>query len=174
MPYTNPHEMGAGGVVAAMSSVGDGSPKWFVMHDHNGRTSNYTDNIPNSWMAVDLGPGRQLVPNHYCLRHGFAHGGFRLLHWRFEGSNDGATWTVLKAHIYEASPFPEHGYSVAAWPVDPPAASGAGAAGSPGFRHFRIIQTGKNTEDDDFNPLHDYSLNCAGIELYGLFLEDSD
>ena len=41
--------------------------------------------------------------------------------------------------------------SVAAWPVE----QGAGF-----FRHFRILQTGKNSSGKDF-------LMCAGIELYG-------
>jgi hypothetical protein len=176
MPYTNPHKMGAGGVVATRSSGAFGSPKWFVIHDHDGTTSNYTANTPNScnWMAVDLGPGRRLVPTHYCLRHGIRFGGYRLLHWRFEGSNDGATWTVLKDHTYDASPFPDHGYSVAAWPVNPPppAGAGAGAAGSPGFRYFRIIQTGKNTDFRSLMMNMNRSLVCAGIELYGLFTEE--
>jgi hypothetical protein len=56
---------------------------------------------------------------------------------------------------------------VAAWPVDsPPTTAGAAAAdadGSPGFRHFRIILTGKNSSGEGF-------LVCAGIELYGLFI----
>ena len=39
---------------------------------------------------------------------------------------------------------------------------GGGAAG--GFRHFRIIQTGKDSSGYDH-------LMCAGIELYGLFTE---
>jgi hypothetical protein len=43
-------------------------------------------------------------------------------------------------------------------------AAGAGAAGSLWFRHFRIIQTGKNSGGYDF-------LNCAGIELYGTLTE---
>ena len=150
-----------------MSSVGSGSPDKFVMHDHDGTTYNFTANTPNQWMSVNIGAGRSLAPTHYVLRHGTNSGGARLIHWRFEGSNDGATWTVLKTHTHGTSPFPDHGYSVAAWPVDPPAAAAgaAGAAGPPGFQHFRIIQTGKNSSDYDY-------LMCAGIELYGLFTEE--
>ena len=97
---------------------------------------------------------------------GYHYGDNRLLHWRFEGSNDGATWTVLRTHTDGTSPFPDHAYSVAAWPVDPPAAAAgaAGAAGPPGFQHFRIIQTGTNSSGSNL-------LMCAGIELYGLFTE---
>jgi hypothetical protein len=166
-------EGGAGEVVAAMSSVNrfDGSmPKRFVMHDHDGATVNGTADTPNPWMSVDLGAGRLLVPTHYCLRHGYHSGSHRLVRWRFEGSNDGATWTVLKVHIHAHanSPLPKHGFSVAAWSVDPPpapsaAATSAGAARSDGFRQFRIIMTGRNSTGYT-------SLYCAGIELYGLLL----
>jgi hypothetical protein len=63
---------------------------------------------------------------------------------------------------------------MAAWPVNPPVAAGADAAGSPGFRHFRIVQTGKNSGDSNgFAPaVDDDILMCAGIELYGLFTEE--
>jgi hypothetical protein len=85
-----------------------------------------------------------------------------------EGSNDGAFWTVLKDHDYFFdSPFPAHGFSVAAWRIDPslppfalPGAS-AHADGSQGFQHFRIIQTGEHSSGGNH-------LMCAGIELYGL------
>jgi len=137
-------------------------------------------------MSVDLGQGRRLAPTHYCLRHGDSNGHYRLLQWRFEGSTDGARWTVLREHTHTTAdcPFPDHGYSVAAFPVDPPAAAAAAGAGSGGggaaggFRHFRIIQTGKNTgyeydeddEDDEYDEDDegDDSLMCAGIELYGV------
>jgi hypothetical protein len=183
-PYVNPHTMeGGGGVVAAMSSVGGlgSTPARFVMHDHDGSTLNYTSNKPNSWMSVDLGAGRLLAATHYVLRHGWHNGNARLVQWRFEGSNDGASWTLLKAHTHSTSPFPAHAYSVAAWPVDPPpappsaaaaaaaaaaggGAAGAGAAGSQGFRHFRIIQTGENCFGNNY-------LFCAGIELYGVLTD---
>jgi hypothetical protein len=72
---------------------------------------------------------------------------------------------VLKTHTNTISPFPDHGYSVAAWPIDPPPPAGAaGAAGPPGFRHFRIIQTGKDSSGSGY-------LHCGGIELYVLFAE---
>jgi hypothetical protein len=186
-PYVNPHNMeGGGGVVAAMSSLGGGygcTPARFVMHDHNGSSQNFTDSKPNSsWMSVDLGAGRLLAATHYVLRHGNNWGRGRLVQWRFEGSNDGASWTLLKAHTHSTSPFPEHAFSVAAWPVDPPpsppsaaaaaaaaaaagGAAGAIAAGSYGFRHFRIIQTGMNSWGSD-------RLWCAGIELYGVLTEN--
>ena len=159
-------QLAPAGVRAAMSSVGHGSsPDRFLLHAHDGAANNYTSSTPNSWMSVDLGQGRRLAPTHYCLRHGVHSGSYRLLQWRFEGSTDGANWTVLREHTHTKAdcPFPDHGFSVAAFPVGPPAAAagggGGGAAG--GFRHFRIIQTGKNSNGYDH-------LHCAGIELYGV------
>jgi hypothetical protein len=68
--FENPHISGK--VAAAMSSKGgDGSnPSRLVEHPHDGRTWNYTRNVANSSVSVDLGNGRSLVPNYYCLRHG--------------------------------------------------------------------------------------------------------
>ena len=45
--------------------------------------------------------------------------------------------------------------STAAWPID--------AAGI--FRHFRVYQTGPNSNQSDY-------LTCAGIELYGMVGEE--
>ena len=110
---------------------------------------NITDNQPGQWMQVDLGAGRSLVPNHYCLRH-HTQSSNALRHWDLEGSDDANSWTTLRTHSDDqalaATPM-----SVAAWPVE-----GATKA----FRYFRIRQTGKNSSDHD-------NLLCAGIELYG-------
>jgi hypothetical protein len=163
--YTNPHTMGgADGVVAALSSVaddGEGStPDAFVMHDHDGNTPNTTDNAPNSWMSVDLGPNRRLLPTQYCLRHGHRSGNDRLIHWRFEASNDGTTWTVLKDHSNDES-LPNHGFSVASWSIEPQPPPSSRGSSSQGYRYFRIHQTGKNVYGTN-------DLNCSGIELYGV------
>ena len=63
--WANPHTDGK--VVAAMSSVGNGEPYRFV-----GRSDDRyccTNNAANSWMSVDLGAARTVVPTHYCLRN---------------------------------------------------------------------------------------------------------
>ena len=102
-------------------------------------------------MSVDLGEGRSLRPDHYCLRHD-NNGGCVLRHWRLEGSHDGRAWVALRTHTNDAS-IAEASMATAAWPVE-----GATEA----FRHFRILQTGPNASG--YN-----SLMCAGIELYGTF-----
>ena len=151
--YRNPHE--AGRVVAAMSLVYNGSPERFVQHQHAEPVYNVTNNTPNSWMSVDLGEGRSLRPDHYCLRHdknGGNAGGNALRNWRLEGSHDGRAWVALRTHTNDAS-IAAASMATAAWPVE-----GATEA----FRHFRILQTGKNSSN--YNHLM-----CAGIELYGAF-----
>ena len=115
---------------------------------------NFTANQPGQWMQVDLGAGRSLVPNHYCLRHGNGNYDVHALrHWVLEGSEDANSWTTLRTHSNDQA-MAAASMSVAAWPVE-----GATKA----FRYFRIRQTGKNSSDHDL-------LICAGIELYGQLL----
>eukprot|EP00729_Bicosta_minor_P006641 gene6641-biopygen28941 len=153
MEYANPHGK-PGGVVAKMSTVYDGgcTPSRFVEHAPLNE-GNLTNSTANSWMSVDLGEGRHLAPDYYCLRHGYYNVNFRLVHWRLEGSNDDSAWTLLKTHANDQA-LPAQGYSTASWPVE-------AAADGASYRYFRILQTGKNSIDEDY-------LVCAGIELYGL------
>ena len=105
-------------------------------------------------MMVDLGEGRSLSPDHYCLRnqnHGKDH---RLQHWNLEASNDSNTWTTLRDHVSDQSLGPAP-MSTAAWPIEPANVQGSS------FRYFRIQQTGPNSSGH-------HHLMCAGIELYGL------
>lgn len=70
---------------------------------------------------------------------------------------------MLKSHTNDDA-LPVHAFSVAAWAVDTlPSTVG----GWMGFRHFRIIQFGKNANNSD-------NLFCAGIELYGMLSESDD
>eukprot|EP00729_Bicosta_minor_P032627 gene32627-biopygen4724 len=149
--YANPHGK-PGGVVAKMSSVQSGEASRFVEHAPLNE-SNLTDSTANSWMSVDLGEGRRLAPDYYCLRHGYSGGIYRLRHWRLEGSNDDSTWTLLKTHANDQA-LPDQGWSTASWPIE-------AAADGASYRYFRIFQTGKNSGGYD-------DLMCAGIELYGL------
>ena len=150
--YANPHGK-PGGVVAKMSSVCDSgsTPSRFVEHAPLNE-SNYTNSTANSWMSVDLGEGRHLAPDYYCLRHGVGNRRNRLCNWRLEGSNDDSTWTLLKTHANDQA-LPKQAYSTASWPIE-------AAADGASYRYFRIFQTGK-----DSSGYH--HLGC-GIELYGL------
>ena len=77
----------------------------------------------------------------------------KLRHWRLEGSNDGSSWTTLREHSNDTA-LADVAFSVAHWPLPDVATA---------YRHFRIYQTGKNSNNQD-------SLMCAGIELYGVLL----
>ena len=150
---TRPYKISSSsGVTPKMSSIGWGDPAHLLFHKHDGSTNNFTNGEENSWVSIDLGEGRSLIVNYYCLRHGNGDGDCRLLSWDFEGSNDGSEWTVLRVHKDDNS-LPDEGFSVAAWEVE-----GVNQA----YRHFRIRQTGYNSSGYGYN-----NLGCAGIELWG-------
>ena len=151
--YTNPHK--AGNVVAKMSSRWNGSsPEWFVDHkgpDQRGKVINGITNPDpgGAWMSVDLGEGRQLLPNHYALRHLNRAAHHLLRSWCLEASNDEQEWTVLREHKNDSS-LKDPYRSVAAWALQTERA----------FRHFRIRITGKTNTGDLY-------CCCSGIEFYG-------
>jgi hypothetical protein len=133
-----------------------GTPHCFVQHRHDGK-DNYTKDEPKSWMSVDLGEGRSLAPDHYCLRHVYNdHGMFpqnfhAMRNWQLEGSNDGIHWDTLRSHANDTA-LDNDCVSEAAWPVHQDT--------NTAYRHFRILQTGGNSAGNNL-------LICTGIELYG-------
>ena len=95
--------------------------------------------------AVDLGPGRSVVIDFYCLRNdGTASHALRSWelqvygNWAcrapcaefvWQGSDDGIDWKTLTQHLQDQS-LAAAEFSVAAWPV----------IAESGFRHFRVLQ----------------------------------
>jgi hypothetical protein len=146
-PYTNPHD--SGDVVASMSTIGEGKLNRVVLHKHTGGEKNYTNGGDNEWMGVDLGDGCLLVPNHYCLRHGFSSASYAMRHWRLEGSNDGEQWVSLKEHTDDKTL--AEGYQAAGWALE---------GVDQGYRHFRVVQTGENSDSNT-------QMMCAGMAFYG-------
>ena len=148
--WVNPHTDGR--VVAAMSSsVGrggyGGEPHKFVGRSDDGACR--TENTPNSWMSVDLGAERTVVPTHYCLRND-DDGGYAARNWVLEGkAADEGDWQEIRRHENDAT-LARQSFAVGAWPVD---------AGGRAFRHLRIRQHGKNAGGDD-------ELWCCGFEVY--------
>lgn len=162
--WQNPHSIGQ--VQAFASSVGQGcSVENFV-----GRTVQNcrTEDEPYSFFGVDLGMERRLVPTHYTLRNrkSTTH---VLRNWYLEGSVSGSDWTILDARIYNSdsdqqNAVLENEFKVLQKP--------GGAMtfqidteiyrmlGMEGFRLFRIVQVGKNTNQTDH-------LALSGFELYG-------
>ena len=107
-------------------------------------------------MSVDLGEGRTVVPTYYCLRTD-AHGGsYVVRNWTLEGTaaDPGADWQEIRRHDNDQT-MAKQNYAVGAWPVE---------AGGRAFRHFRIRQHGKNTQNNDH-------LMCCGFEVYGQLSE---
>ena len=151
-PYRNPHT--AGDVVVSSSK----SWQCFrasVLVDHLSESyHNYVDG-EDSWVAVDLGEGRSLRLDHYCLRSdSFAT--YKLRNWNLQGTNDGVEWTTLRQHVNDQS-LEDTPMSTAAWPVE-----GCDVA----YRYFRIFNTGPNSGNVEY-----LMLMCAGIELYGQLLQ---
>ena len=148
--YSNPHEAGLVKVSSSSQRVGCYDHRRFV-HTYAKAVYNFTGNEANAWMAVDLGEGRALRANHYCLRSDRHVHANKLRGWELQGSNDGQSWATLRQHADDASLGLES-MSVAAWPVE---------QGHDAYRHFRILQTHLNSSG--VNNL----LCCTGIELYG-------
>jgi hypothetical protein len=158
--YENPHESRK--VVCAMSTCLErcaSMPSRFIMHSNPGNVYNVTKNQPMQWMSVDLGVGRALVPNHYCLRYGNNAGSHQpcLRSWVLGGSHDGINWATLREHDLDTT-LPAEELSVANWAIENV---------NEAYRHFRILQTGPNAACDQY-------LACAGIELYGELLGDPE
>ena len=148
--WVNPHTDGR--VVAAMSSVSYGAPHKFVGRSDDGDC--FTGNTPNSWMSVDLGAERTVVPTHYCLRND-DDGDCSARNWALEGkAADEGDWQEIKRHDNDAT-LARQDYAVGAWPVD---------AGGRAFRHLRIRQHGKNAYGSD-------KLGICGFEVYARLLD---
>ncbi len=148
--WVNPHTDGS--VVAAMSSVSWEGPHKFVGRSDDG--SCLTKGTPNSWMSVDLGAERTVVPTHYCLRHD-GNRNYAARNWVLEGkAADEGDWQEIKRHENDATLATQR-YAVGAWPVD---------AGGRAFRHLRIRQHGKNAWPND-------RLACCGFEVHGRLLD---
>jgi hypothetical protein len=165
-PYRNPHASGEVFASETPQFGGQSLPERFVQHSHDGRTINVIMQSKikpllsgtaggsaaqgGLFMSVDLGAGTTLVPNYYCLRHGYEQGDYRLANWRLEGSNDGSSWVMLRQHDNDSS-IPNEGFGVGHWPVE---------GVTRGYRHFRVYMHGNSHKQGQ-------NMYCAGIELYG-------
>jgi hypothetical protein len=151
-------------VTVSWSSVGDGQLHNFVSM-YNPNSYSYTLNEPNSWMAVDIGPGRSFLPTGYCLRHDLQGPRSVLRNWVLQGRNERASsgmfspegireeWVTLSEHINDSSLEGTAGstayFQLTRVPDD-------------SYRFFRILLTGKNSSGK-------LRLSCAGFELYGVY-----
>ena len=146
--YGNPHLKRY--VVANRSGNCNGNAADFVGRE---KKNSYTNGIALSWMSVDLGVSRSLQVNHYCLRHGSSYdNGYVLRSWQLQACNDGENWVVLREHSNDTS-MGTSAWCEGHWEVNSPASNTS-------YRHFRILQTGKDSSGIDY-------LMCCGMELYG-------
>ena len=151
--YENPHISGA--VKVTWSSYGGGSVEHFVDNDP-GTDFNYTADEGHSWMAVSLNSDQLFRPNAYCLRHDIQGPRGVLRNWLLQArENEHVEWTTLSSHQNDHSLSP-HAGSVASFALDSNILSG--------YKHFRILQTGRNSSDK-------LRLLCSGFELYGTLYE---
>ena len=89
---------------------------------------NYTENIENSWIEVDLGPRRLLLPDKYTFRHGALTKGNAIRKWMLQGKvskyiNDNEDeimneeWITLRTHINDDS-ISDEPNSTCSWDID--------------------------------------------------------
>lgn len=153
-PYQNPHNSGQ--VVAALSNIGgflSSHPHKFVGRHPDG--FNFTNDQEGSWMGVDIGPKRRLIPNHYCLMTDQCPRKLRTWELQAMVGGENGEWITLRKHENDDS-LTEEPHSVAHWPLQ--------LKDETPFRYFRIVQTGPNSTNS-------FQLACGGIELYGSYIE---
>jgi len=146
--WDNPHAKGK--VIVTVSSLEKGTVLDFVSRTP---TELWTKDVPASWLSIDLGKNRAVVPNFYTLRHGANYKADSLRTWDLRGSNDGVKWTLLMRHVNDESL--NSNFATNTWPV--PSVTQA-------FRHLRILQTGHNSSNHNF-------LVVSGFEVYGTLYE---
>jgi len=143
-PWRNPSDRGL--VQVSMSSVNATSlPPSAIVGRESARC--VTQDNENSWFIVDL-KGRRIQPTAYTLRHYSSYDVEALRNWRFEGSEDGTTWHVIRVHDNDAA-LNKAGQSNT-WTL----------TCSEEYSLFRVFMFGKNSNSN-------WYLACCGFELYG-------
>jgi hypothetical protein len=136
------------------------SCKWYpadsaMYTEHHPKSLIYNNDLPCSWIDVDLGEGRMLVPSQYCLR-GFENMRIILRSWELQAKREEASgWITLKSHHNDMKLIPSGSQSscpIGLWNID-------GVTDC--YRFFRILQLDQSSK----------GMKCSGIELYGTLIE---
>jgi hypothetical protein len=160
--WTNPADAGR---VTCSSSGMNGDHKVERIADNQRSVKHCTSTaVEGSWMAVDLGPHRQLRVDHYFLATDYGAGKPR--HWNLEGSSDGSEWTTLLQHSNDQSLDHNISYCTAHWPV-PVQETGSAGDAAQYFRHLRVKLTGKNSNGG-------LNLMLCGVEFYGTLVSSAE
>jgi hypothetical protein len=148
--YENPAISAEKRVSVDCSSLGYGRPEHIIS---DGAADFCTNNEPGSWAGVTL--EHPLCVAHYVLQHdAFDRDAHFLRHWELQGFDDAeGEWATLSRHVNDRT-ISERAQG-GAWVVT------AGRAG--GYRRFRVLQTGPNSQGNDY-------LMLSGFELYGVLL----
>ena len=163
--YQNPHDLKL--VKAFGSPLMSGYFSDFVGR----KTVNLcTENEENSFLGVDLGPNRNLIPTLYSIRNRDSSSNV-LLSWNLQGSNDKIHFEVLDTRMFnnenDSNVKNKEKYkryrnllieskTTSTWGI-----SKKTRDNNPnGFRYFLLKQIGKNSSGN-------YNLAISGFELYG-------
>ena len=152
-PFSNPARAGKVSV-SASSLMRDSSPIDTLVGRGLVRLSSKP--LPNSWMQVDFGRAR-VVAKRYTLRHYSSWDTEALRNWEFQASNDGASWTTLRKHTNDTTLKTKGARG--SWTL-------TSKASKKSWRYFRVLQTGKNSNN------HHY-LALSGLEIYGDLLDQA-
>lgn len=162
IPWENPHT--AGRCVCQASSLQAGTVTLFVDRAPPDFSDSGTDNIANSWISIDLGSSRTLVPTDYTLRNRAFDGTRPVRNWKLQGSNDSAgnsvaqlaaaTWADIDIRIADTT---------MAAVANEFATYASNQSNSTPYRWLRIFQNGTNGNGDNF-------LLISEFEFYGTFV----
>jgi hypothetical protein len=138
------------------------SCKWYpadssMYVEHHPQHLVFDKNHPCSWIEIDLGEGRMLVPTQYCMR-GYEKMKKLLRSWELQAKREAtSSWITLKSHHNDLKLIPRRSQSscpVGSWNIDVVTDS---------YRYFRILQLDQ----------HSKGMECSGIELYGTLIEST-
>merc|ERR1712013_516755 len=143
-PWQNPTQRG----LIKCDSIGWASGK---VEDMVGNKACYSSTLSRegSWASVELVGDVMVKPTKYTLSHYTGGNSDCLRSWVFEGSRDGAKWTVIRKHSNDTS-LKAKGQSHS-W--DTPNADEY-------FNRFKVRMTGKNTYPN-------WYMMCHALEIYG-------
>lgn len=147
--YTNPLSSGEVKITT--------SCKWYpvdssIYVEQKPTDLSFDESHPCSWIEVDLGEERLLVPTHYCLR-GFQNCKAILRSWDLQGKKEEhSSWISIRRHHNDSTIVTFDPYPIGSWTIKDIFDS---------FRYFRILQLDQNSK----------GMPCSGIELYGTLIE---
>jgi hypothetical protein len=146
-PWTNPGELGIIKVTCSeLATQPPSAPCYAVVGRETVRC--VSANKPDQWFIIDF-KEKRIQPSHYTMRHYSSWDLEALRNWRFEGSNDGRNWVILRTHIEDKGL--DFKGATHTWPIE----NQRGA-----YSMFRVYQTGNNSNN------HLY-LALSGFEVYG-------